>query len=432
MSLVAVGLTHHTAPLDVLEQATIDDDGLTKALTDLVSRDHVAEVVVLSTCNRIEIYAMAERFHGAVDDICSFLCDRTGLSSDGLSDIVALHYDDGATRHLFEVASGLDSAVIGEHEVLGQVRRAWERGQAEGTSGSHLNTVFRHALEVGKAVRTETSIGRHTTSVSQAAVQMAAHQLGSLDGCKVLVLGAGEMGGGIAQALHSSSVGDVAVVNRTWERAVELAEAIGGRAVPLLDLPVALGDVDLLLTTTGARSIMVEHGDLEPVMRAREDRSLLIVDVAVPRDVDPGAADLPGVTLLDMDDLRAFAEQGIEQRTQEISKVNEMIELAVLRWSDEHSARRAAPLVTALRTMAEDVRESELARFAPRLEGLDDRQREAVEALTRGIVGKLLHEPTVRVKDAVGSARGERLAEAMRDLFDLDDSEPPAVSRVED
>jgi glutamyl-tRNA reductase len=303
---------------------------------------------------------------------------------------------------------------------LGQVRRAWERAHEEGAVGPTLNAAFRHAVEVGKRARTETGIGRHVTSVSQAAVAMAADRLGGLDGRRVLVLGAGGMGQGIATSLRAAHVSDVLVCNRTWDRALELAEAVGGRPVPLLDLPAALAEVDLLLTSTGASSIMVEHGDLEPVMASRgPDHPLLIVDVAVPRDVDPSAGDLPGVTLLDMTDLQTFAAQGLEKRQREIGKVEEIIEEEVTRWVETNHARRASPLVAALRSRAEEVRTSELERLAGRLTDLDDRQREAVEALTRGIVGKLLHDPTVRLKDAVGTARGERLAEALRDLFDL-------------
>jgi glutamyl-tRNA reductase len=420
VSLIVLGLNHRTVALEVLERTTIDDPHVAKALVDLTSRDHLSEAAVLSTCNRTEVYAMAERFHGAVDDIVAFLSDWARMPFHPDEGSIYIHHDDGAAAHLFGVAAGLDSAVLGESEILGQVRRAWERAHEEGAVGPTLNAAFRHAVEVGKRARTETGIGRHVTSVSQAAVAMAADRLGGLEGRRVLVLGAGGMGKGIATALRTAHVSDVLVCNRTWDRALELAEVVGGRPVPLLDLPTALAEVDLLLTSTGASSIMVEHGDLEPVMASRgPDHPLLIVDVAVPRDVDPSAGDLPGVTLLDMTDLQTFAAQGLEKRQREIGKVEEIIEEEVTRWVETNHARRASPLVAALRSRAEEVRTSELERLAGRLTDLDDRQREAVEALTRGIVGKLLHDPTVRLKDAVGTARGERLAEALRDLFDL-------------
>ena len=306
MSVVVIGLNHRSVPLDLLERMTIDDSRLPKALHDVASREHVSEAVVLSTCNRTEIYVVAEKFHGAYADLRNFLSEMAYLPPEDFSDHLYVQYDDDAVGHLFAVTSGLDSAVVGEAEILGQVRRAWERAQEEGTAGSSLNLLFRHALEVGKRARTETGISRNIASVSTAAVAMAAERLGTLAGKRILVLGAGEMGEGMVRALASAGVDDVRIANRTWDRAVELAEHLGGRAVRLAELNDSLAEVDLLLTSTGASSIMLEHGDLARVMEARHGRPVLIVDVAVPRDVDPQAADLPGVTLLDMDDLRSL------------------------------------------------------------------------------------------------------------------------------
>ncbi|HEY5155295.1 MAG TPA: glutamyl-tRNA reductase [Acidimicrobiales bacterium] len=406
-------------PLDLLERMTIDDSRLPKALHDVASREHVSEAVVLSTCNRTEIYIVAEKFHGAYADLRNFLSEMAYLPPEAFSDHLYVQYDDDAVAHLFAVTSGLDSAVVGEAEILGQVRRAWERAQEEGTAGSSLNLLFRHALEVGKRARTETGISRNIASVSTAAVAMAAQRLGSLQGRRILVLGAGEMGEGMVRALASAGVDDVRIANRTWDRAVELAEHLGGRAVRLADLNDSLAEVDLLLTSTGASSMMLEHGDLDRVMEARAGRPVLIVDVAVPRDVDPQAADIPGVTLLDMDDLRAFAELGVNERRREVAAVEEMIAEELERFVAVSSAREVAPLVAGLHERGESVRAAELDRYRTRLGALDDRQVEAVEALTKGIVAKLLHDPTVGLKDAAGSPRGERLAEALRDLFDL-------------
>ena len=317
------------------------------------------------------------------------------------------------------MASGLDSAVIGEHEILGQVRTSWETGAAEGTVGPVLNPLFRHALEVGKRVRTETAISRNITSVSQAAVAMAKERLGGLEGRRVLVVGAGEMGEGLARALHGGGVSEILVANRTWERAVDVAARLGGVAVRLDELPRHLAEVDVLLTSTGASSVILEHGDLDAVVSLRGGRDILIVDIAVPRDVDPAAAELDGVTLLDMDDLRAFAEIGLAERRREITAVQAIVDAELNRYVDESTARSVAPIVAALRARGNQVSSGELERLVGRLGELDDRQREVVEAIAAGIVGKLLHEPTIRLKDAAGTARGERLAEALRDLFDL-------------
>ena len=419
MSVVVVGLNHRIVPLDLLERMTVPSSLLPKALADLTSREHVTEAVVLSTCNRIEVYAFAEKFHGAYQDIRNFFAEVSHVAPEEFSDHLTSLYDGDAARHLFSVASGLDSAVLGEHEILGQVRTAWEVSSAEGAVGPVLNPLFRHALEVGKRVRTETAISRNITSVSQAAVAMATDRLGGLEGRQVLVVGAGEMGEGLARALHSGGVAGIRVANRTWDRAVEVAGRLGGVPVRLDDLPHHLAEVDVLLTSTGASAAILEHGDLASVVGERHGRELLVVDIAVPRDVDPAAGEIEGVTLLDMDDLREFAEVGIRERQREVTAVQTIVDAELDRYVDESTARSVAPLVASLRSRGDLVRSGELERLAARLGDLDDRQREAVEALAAGIVGKLLHEPTVRMKDAAGTARGERLAEALRDLFDL-------------
>ena len=419
MSVVVIGLNHHTAPLDLLERMTVDDASLGKALHDVAGREHVSEAVVLSTCNRTEVYVVAEKFHGAYRDLRDFLAEVSFLPPEDFADHLYVHYDDVAVEHLFTVAAGLDSDVVGEAEILGQVRTAWERAQGEGCTGVHLNGLFRHAVEVGKRARTETGISRHIASVSTAAVAMARERLGGLAGRSILVLGAGDMGEGMVRALVDDGVADVRIANRTWDRAVELADRVGGRAIRLAELSSALAEVDLLLASTGATSIMLEHTDVEAVLAERGGRPVLIVDVAVPRDVDPAAATLPGVTLLDMDDLRAFAEAGLASRQGEVAAVRVLVDEEVDRFLAVSSAREVAPLIAGLHERGEAVRTGELDRFRNRLAGLDERQLEAVEALTKGIVAKLLHDPTVGLKDAAGTAKGERLAESLRDLFDL-------------
>jgi glutamyl-tRNA reductase len=280
-------------------------------------------------------------------------------------------------------------------------------------------------VEVGKRVRSETAIARGTTSVSQAAVALAASHLGQpgaapLTGRRIVVLGAGEMGEGMAVALAASGAEEIQVVNRTRPRAQALADRIGGRAVGFEQLAVALTEVDVLLTSTGAPEPLLRVEDLIPVLEQRAGRPLLIVDVAIPRDVEPAVRRLDGVTVLDLDDLRAFARAGLEERRREVARVQSIIDEEVSAYASDALAREAAPLVAALHARGEDVRTGELDRFRARLDGLDERQREAVEALSRGIVAKLLHEPTVRLKDAAGSPRGERLAETLRSLFDLE------------
>ena len=411
--MIVVGVNHRTVPLELLERLAVTADRLPKALHDLVSRDDIAESVLLSTCNRTEIYVQAEKFHGAVADVRNFLCELAFLAPEELSDHLYTFHDAAAVAHLFSVAAGLDSAVLGESEILGQVRSAWEVAAAERAAGSSMHLLFRHAVEVGKRVRTETGIGRSSVSVSSAAVALASERLGGLDGTRVLVLGAGEMGEGMLVSLVAAGVRDVRVANRTPERATALADRVGGRAIPMSELGAALAEVDVLLTSTGASDFLVDAASLESRVSQRE---LLIVDVAVPRDVDPSAGELPGVTLLDMDDLRAFADVGLAERRREIGKVRDLIDEEVARFRDVATGREVAPLVAALRARVEELRSAEVERAA---KGMSDADRAALDAATRSLVAKLLHEPTVRLKDEAGTARGERLAEAIRELFDL-------------
>ena len=420
MSFVVVGLNHRTVPLPVLERVTVPAALVPKALRDLAGREYLAEVAVLSTCNRTEVYALCTKFHPGVADATEFLAEQAGMGSADLAEHVYSYYDEAAVAHLFGVAAGVDSVILGEGQILGQVRDALRVAEEEGTAQQGLARIFRHAIEVGKRSRAETGIGRGAVSLSSAAVALAAERLGSLVERRVLVLGAGEMGEGIARSLAGSGVAEVAVAGRGTERSTELATRVGGRAIPIEHLPQALVAADLVLTSTGAVEVVITQEEAEVAMQRRFGRPLLIVDIAVPRDVDPGVADVPGVTLLDMDDLKAFAESSMDRRRREVARVRRIISAELERLRAGRTAREVAPLVSALRSRGEDIRLAELERFRSKLDAVDPRTAEAIEALTRGIVAKLLHEPTVRVKDAAGSGRGELYADVLSALFGLD------------
>ena len=279
MSIVVFGVNHRTGPLALLERVTIADDAIAKTVHGLMSRPNIREVVVLSTCNRTEVYAVAEKFHGAYGDLRDFFCDLGGFSADELIPHVYSQHDDAAISHLFEVASGLDSAVLGESEILGQVRIAWERSQREGGALSTLNLLFRHAIETGKRARTETSIGRHTASVSHAAVDMARESLGAIDGMTVLVVGAGDMGEGVTVALADSGVGQVLVTNRTIAKAQALADRVSGSVTEFYRLAESLVEADVVVTCTGAGSTVIDADMVKNAMLQRPERPLFIVDI---------------------------------------------------------------------------------------------------------------------------------------------------------
>ena len=419
MSVVVVGLSHRTVPLDLLERMSVADSQLPKALASLTKRRFVSEGILLSTCHRVEAYVVAERFHGAAQDVRNFLSELGFVAPEEFSDRLYTYVDEAAAAHLFAVSAGLDSVVLGESQILGQVRDAWERARAEGVAGARLSALFRHAVEAGKRARTETAIGRGITSLAHAAVAMATEHLGALEGRRVVVLGAGEMGEGMASALSGARAGggELVLVNRTWERAAALAERVGGRPVPLEELPRELTEADLLLSSTGAPGVVVEESDLAAATVHRPDRPLLVIDLGMPRNVAPGVGDLPSVTLLDLGDLRAFVDSGLDERRKEVARVRTVLADELSRYTADAAAREVAPTVTALRQHAEALRAGELERHRTRLSGLDEREREAVDALTKAIVAKILHEPTVRLKDAAASPRGERLSSAIRDLF---------------
>ncbi len=419
MSILVIGVNHRSGPLSVLERLTIPTDELPKAVDRLARLDTVREAVLVSTCNRIEIYAVAEKFHGAYADIRDYLCELGDIAADDLHPHLYSHHDEAAVTHLFEVAAGLDSAVVGESEILGQVRQAWEVAQSEGGARSTMNLLFRQALVVGKRARTETAIARGTTSVSHAAVEMADEHLGGLDGHRVGVVGAGAMGEGIALALRRAGAGHVVVVNRTPERGHALAERVEGEALGFERLGDVLADADVVITCTGAGSPVVTRDAAEVATASRPGRPLLLVDIAVPRDVAPDVAEVDGVVVLDIDDLGAWAERGRAQRRSEVEGVTAIVRDEVNRFAMAATALQAAPLVGALRERAELLRRSELDRYERQLSRLDADQRELVEMITRGLVAKLLHEPSVRLRDQAGSPRGERNAAAVADLFDL-------------
>jgi glutamyl-tRNA reductase len=419
MAFVVIGINHRTGPVTLLEKLMIQETSMPSALEDLTKNDDIREAVVLSTCNRTEVYVVAERFHGAYDEIRQFLSETSGIAEDDIAPHLYSQFDDDAIKHLFEVTSGLDSAVLGETEIIGQVRDAWEVAMSQGASRTALNSLFRHALEVGKRARTETAISRSTASMSHAAVEMAEDILGSLDGKRVLVVGAGEMGEGVATALVREGAAHITVINRTESRGVALAEKVGAKVSRFEDLHDELSAADVVIACTGAGSPVITH-DVLSFARPESASPLLIVDIALPRDVEAVVAEMSGVTLRDLDDLSQWAQRGIEQRATEVDQVRSIITEEVERFSSEQAQRQAAPLVAQLREIVEEMRRSELERYGARLGDLNPQQRDAIDAITKRIAAKLLHTPSVRLREAAGTPQGERLAAAVRDLFNLD------------
>lgn len=416
MSIVVIGVNQRSIPIGDFEKLAISDDAMVKVFDDLVSSGDISETVVLSTCNRTEIYIRAERFHPAFGFVRDVLERHSGLPAGDFVDHLYCHHDAEAARHLFSVASGLESAVLGETEILHQVRTAFDRAESAGVLGPSLSRLFAASCTAGRKARSSTGIARNITSVSRAAVAMATHALGSLDGKAICVLGAGEMSEGMTVALRDAGTRRIVICNRTIERAETLAARVGGDVAPLDALATVIEDVDVLLTGTGANELMISHDELARIMEARPKRKLLIVDIAVPRDVDPAAGEVHGVTLLDMEDLTEFAEMGRRERAGEIDAVRSLIDGEVQRFDASTAAENVEPLARAFRREVEALRRAELERVGSTT---DAETLAQVDAATKSLINKLLHGPMAELRESAGTARGDRLAEALQELFDV-------------
>lgn len=423
MSIVVVGLNHKTAPVDLLERLSISEERLGKALHQLATYEHVLEGAILSTCNRIEAYAVVSKFHGGAQDLRNFFAEFCHVAPEDFADDLYTYHDEGALRHLFRVAAGIDSMVVGESEILGQVRRAYQRAADEGMIHRVLGAAFRQALRVGKRARTETSIGHNPVSVSSAAVELArrAWPEATLDGKKVAIVGAGKMGRLAARALATSGAVDVTVVNRTEERGRELAETFGATSRPFDELEDVVRASDIVICSTTSPQTVVGRTLVERAREGRADEPLLIVDIAVPRDVDPDVGLLPGVVLRDIDDLRDVVEGNLGARLGEVGRVEELIADELDRFSQWQRSTEIAPTAAALVEKADAIRAAELERIAPHLETMTQAQRDAVDHLSRRMVAKLLHAPLKSARDMAGSKQGQLYLTALRELFELSD-----------
>jgi glutamyl-tRNA reductase len=422
VSIVVVGVNHKSAPVDLLERLAISEEMLPKALHQLSTYEHVLEGAILSTCNRIETHAVVSKFHGGAQDLRNFLAEFCHVAPEEFTDRLYTYHDEAAVSHLFKVAAGIDSMVVGESEILGQVRRAFAGASAEGTVQRTLSHVFRQALRVGKRSRTETAISRNPVSISSAAVELArsAFPAGSLEGLSVLVVGAGKMGRLAMQALQSAGTSTVTLVNRSEERALQAAGEFGVLRRPFDELGAAIADADIVISSTTSPEALIGRSMIERAVASREN-PLFIVDIAVPRDVDPEVRHLEKVILRDIDDLRGVVESGVGSRLGEVSKVEDIVAQELQRFVDWQRSSEIGPTLAALVEKAETVRQAELERIAPRLEALSDDQRAAVEEATRRAVAKLLHAPMTKAREMAGSKEGHSYVGALRELFELDD-----------
>ncbi len=414
MPLVCLGLSHHTASVEVRERHSFPPSRMSEALIALRDYDSVREAAMLSTCNRLEIYAELDDYEAGVEQIKSFLRNfRHGAVEDMSSYMI---------DHLFRVATGLDSMLIGEAEILGQVKDAYIQAQKARSLGKTLHTLFREVLGAGKEARTRTLIGSESTSVATAAIEMAKEHLGSLSGKTVLVVGAGKMGATAAKRLRYEGCSELLLANRTHQKAREVVESVGfGEALEMPGLVDALARADIVVTSTGASHFILSPGNVAEAMLARPDRPLFITDIAVPRDVEPEVARIPGVTVADIDALKLHVETTLEHRRESIPMVEEIIAEHAERFARWYQSRVAIPVVSSLVQKAESIREGEIERLFARCPELTERERMLITGASLTIISKLLHNVVVKIRERATNNRAEAvsLASMLDDLFDL-------------
>jgi glutamyl-tRNA reductase len=426
MSVLVVGMSHKSAPIDVLEHASLDVDAAVKLSHLVLETPFVTESVVISTCNRVEIYVEAERFHGAVEEVSRLLAEQSGLDRDEFVRHVYVHFDEAAVAHLFGVASGMDSMILGESQILGQVREALHSAQAESTVGSALNALFQQALRIGKRGHAETGIDRLAPSIVTAGLDAAGPVVDDPD-TRFLVAGAGTMASLAVRTLIDRGVDPhrIMVANRTYQRAYALVATFGVSAVRWQAIDVELAAADVLVSCTGASGVVF---DRERIAKAAGGRPMSLIDLALPRDIDPDVRELEGIDLIDLVVLSQAAANA--ELAADVQQVRTIVESEVRTFLAAKAASHITPTVIALRTMATDIVAAEQARIESRLPNLTDDERADVRKALHRVAEKLIHAPTVRVQQLIDGPADLTYADALADLFALDQSAVDAVTRV--
>ena len=432
MHLLLVGASHRTAPVELRERLDFCSRGLDDAVRALAQRPYNREAVIVSTCNRAELYLACADPSAAADDVLRFIAEFHQLGADQVRPHLYSHVDQAAVRHLFRVSSGLDSMIVGEPQILGQIKDAYGVASTVQTAGPLLNKLFHWAFGVGKRVRSETALAEGAVSVSFAAVSLARKIFGNLAGRHVLVIGAGEMGKLTAMHLKGQGAAPIVITSRTLANAQQLAEEIGGTVTAWDAIPQALLEADIVITSTGAPTAILSKAQVKAAVPASRTRPLFIIDIAVPRDVDPQAADIEQVFLYNIDDLQSIVRENLQKRGAEVSHAEQIVEEEVSKFSSWHRSRVAVPTIVALRQRFETIRKSELERLEAKLGSLPPDARQRVDEITHLIVEKLLLQPTEQLKSADDAQTMAQYAETLTRLFGLADatSEPPAATTV--
>lgn len=422
MHIISIGLNHTSTPVHLRERLAFDEEQIRVSLSRLFCggiKTTLAELIIISTCNRIELYAASNQL--AYPELEAFLSDARGVSLQELHPYLYRFQDVDAARHLFDVAAGLDSLVIGEPQILGQITRALELARGQNAAGPTLNRLFQAAIHAGKRARTETAISRNPASVSSLAASVAEKTLGHIKTVSVVVLGAGEMAELTVEALRKRGVEKIRVVNRTLERARALAQRWGAEAATFECIQELLNEADILISSTGAPHLVVSAQMVADAMRLRSERALVLIDIAVPRDIDPDAAAIPHVRLFDIDGLNAQLEESLTRRMDEVPRVRQILAEELFDFEAYLKSLEMLPIIADIRQQAEAIRLAELEKTLRRMPDLTQVERERIEALTQALVQKLLHHPTRRLRAEAASHRAPEYASLARTLFNLSD-----------
>jgi glutamyl-tRNA reductase len=431
VSLLLVGLNHRTAPVELREQLSLAGCALRMALEELIQVEGIAEAVILSTCNRLELYAAADGA-GVWARIETFLARFQNVPPETLRPHLYFLEGEAAVEHLMRVAAGLDSMVLGEPQILGQVATAYSEAQEARASGTLLSHLFNQAIHAGKRARAETDISRYTTSVSHMAVSLIREHIGNLNTCRLLVIGVGEMAESAAQTLIHEGARDVTFINRTYSRAEALAAQYGGRALSWYSLNDALAWADVVISATGAPHTVIYAADIERVLPQREGRPLLLVDIAVPRDVEVGVETLPGITRRDIDALQSAVDSNLAQRQAAVPQVERIIAQERAAFTDWLYSRQVVHVIANLQQWARALADAEVAQAINRLPQADAHTEQVMQKMAHRLVNKLLHQPTIRLKGHAAEGNGWGYAHAVRDLFALETETAPVCAGESD
>lgn len=421
MHVIVVGLNFRTAPVEVRERFTFDERDLPEAIARLKQTPSIMECVIVATCNRTELYAVVNRHVLCGHYIRHFMEQWFGMPRESFTKYLYMYEDDAAIRHLFRVACGLDSMVIGETQILGQVRDAFLLAQREKATGTLFNMIFKQAVTVGKRAHSETTIGESAVSVSYAAVELGKRIFGGFGGKTAMIIGAGKMGELTAKHLHASGIGRVLVANRTYERAAEFAERLGGEPMQLDEAAKRLHEADVVISSTGSREYVLTKGQVEQAMRHRPSRPLFLIDIAVPRDLDPDIADIANVFLYDIDDLEGIVESNLEQRRREAAKIETMIAEELEAFRVWYRTLGVVPLIRALQQKAEKIHADTMQSMMNKLPDLTEHERKVVRKLTKRIVNQMMHDPILRIKEMAGEKKAGEAMDLFVRLFALEE-----------